>query len=586
MVATVRVSIWHTAGHSFKRSDPPKMAQRPPSDIARETFRELATRRLAPSPDNYRRVYDEIAGSASPVPFPAMSLRQIARILPAQTPVQKRLLAQFEAATEASSWQEMQRTMVAYANLGLGLAPAMGEAVDAAQAAASGAPAPSGIDLVSATSPPPGPAAAPPPPAPVSAPASILAPAPPAGITSELREQVGRLITSALPALGTDDARFLEQAEAMVAALRRPESDPAAASPAADTPPLKTQLGNFAHRLSFVAEEQAAIRAGLLQSLQLVFRNIAELSVDERWLRGQAEALVAAATPPLALRRLDDLQARLKDVIFKQTEAKARTVEAQEQVKKMLAAFIERLSSMTEESGVYNDKIERCAERIAAATTLEQIAPVLQEVIGATRSMSLDSRRHRDELLAMRTSSETAQAAIDRLQLELDKASSQARHDPLTGALNRKGLDEALEREIARARRRGTALCIALLDVDDFKVINDRLGHATGDAALQHLSSVARESMRPQDLLGRWGGEEFVLVLPDTPADEGVQAMLRLQRELTKRFFLKDNEKVLITFSAGVTEIAGDEPALQAVKRADNAMYLAKRAGKNRVMLG
>lgn len=544
------------------------MAQRPPAEIARETFRELATRRLPPSPENYRRVYDEVAGSSSPTPFPTTSLRQIARILPAQTPVQKRLLAQFEAATEASSWQDLQRTLVSYANLGLGAAPGAEPASDAGRSAAAGVAEP-GSSSASAPS--------------AASPASPASPAPPPeGMTQELREQVGRLISSGLPALGNDDPRFLEQAEALIARLRQPEVQAEASS----SPLLKTQLGNFSHRLSFVAEEQAAIRAGLLQSLHLVFRNIAELSVDERWLHGQAEALMAAATPPLALRRLDELQARLRDVIFKQTEAKARTVEAQEQVRGMLASFIERLGTVTEESSVYRAKIERCAERIGAAATLDEIAPVLQEVLGATRAMSIDVGRHHDELLSLREASDAAQATVQRLRQELDKASTLARHDPLTGALNRKGLDEALEREIARARRRASTLCVALLDVDDFKAINDRLGHSTGDAALQHLSAVAREAMRPQDLLGRWGGEEFVVLMPDTTAEHGVEAMQRLQRELTRRFFLKDNEKVLITFSAGVTELVGDELATAAIGRADSAMYLAKRAGKNRVMLG
>ena len=153
-----------------------------------------------------------------------------------------------------------------------------------------------------------------------------------------------------------------------------------------------------------------------------------------------------------------------------------------------------------------------------------------------------------------------------------------------TGSLNRKGLDEAMEREIARARRLGSPLCLALLDVDNFKSLNDRLGHAAGDAALVHLAQVTREVMRPQDLLARYGGEEFVIVLPDTTAENGVAAMTRLQRELTTRFFLQGSEKVLITFSAGVAQLHDGEASADAVLRADQAMYLAKRSGKNRVM--
>jgi diguanylate cyclase len=84
--------------------------------------------------------------------------------------------------------------------------------------------------------------------------------------------------------------------------------------------------------------------------------------------------------------------------------------------------------------------------------------------------------------------------------------------------------------------------------------------------------------------LARYGGEEFVILLPDTTLAQGIEAMTRLQRELSKRFFLAGSEKVLITFSAGVAQVAADEAGSDAIKRADQAMYLAKRAGKNRVI--
>ncbi len=90
--------------------------------------------------------------------------------------------------------------------------------------------------------------------------------------------------------------------------------------------------------------------------------------------------------------------------------------------------------------------------------------------------------------------------------------------------------------------------------------------------------------MRPQDTLARYGGEEFVILLPDTPLENGIEAMTRLQRELTKRFFLAGTEKILITFSAGVAQVAEGESAPDAMKRADQGMYLAKRSGKNRVV--
>jgi diguanylate cyclase len=322
----------------------------------------------------------------------------------------------------------------------------------------------------------------------------------------------------------------------------------------------------------------------LLQLLHMVFENIAALSQDDHWLQGQAEALVAATSQPLSLRRLDNVQLRLKDVIFKQTEAKGRMVETQEQMKEMLSAFITRLSSVTENSSGYHDMMEHCSEQIARASTLEEIAPVLKEVMTATRSMAMDSQIAHDELTNLRERAQEKHLQLEQLQQQLDRVSAQARHDPLTGTLNRKGLDEAMERELTHAQRTGSPLCAGLLDVDNFKQINDRLGHSTGDAALVHLAEVMRTVMRPQDMLARYGGEEFVLLLPNTVLPEGIEALQRLQRELTTRFFLQGNEKLLITFSAGVAQATEGETGTDLVRRADQGMYLAKRAGKNRVM--
>jgi len=278
------------------------------------------------------------------------------------------------------------------------------------------------------------------------------------------------------------------------------------------------------------------------------------------------------------------VERRLKDVLFKQTEAKGRALEAQEEMRQMLATFVERLSQMAESTGAFQGKMEENARLIEQAKSLTDIAPVLKDLVGATRTMAHDSMTTRDELRGMREKAQATEAEIAKLHRELDRVSAQARHDPLTGALNRQGLDEALERELSRVRRQDTPLCMALLDIDNFKALNDKLGHVTGDAALTHLASVAREAMRPQDTLARYGGEEFVLLLPDTPLDNGIEALTRLQRELTRRFFLAGTEKVLITFSAGVAQVGSNESGHDAIRRADQAMYLAKRAGKNRVL--
>jgi diguanylate cyclase len=332
------------------------------------------------------------------------------------------------------------------------------------------------------------------------------------------------------------------------------------------------------------SEDAATIREALLKLLMLVIDNMTVLTADETWLHGQMVALRRATEPPLSLHRLDRAGGLLQDVITKQGAAKSRADQAQAELRTMLAVFLERLTSMTETSGLFQGKLENSVKRIEAAKSIEEIAPVLREVISATRAMSEESLQVRDELRSIKARTEATEAELNKLYTELNRLSNQARHDTLTGVLNRQGMEEALDIEIARVRRQDSSLCLAMLDIDNFKKINDSRGHAAGDEALSHLAQVVREALRPQDTLARYGGEEFVVILPETVLDDGVQALRRLQRELTARLFLSGQDKILITFSAGVAQLGTEETGLQALKRADLAMYQAKRAGKNRVV--
>lgn len=514
------------------------MTEKKPFEIARETLKQITTRKLVPTPANYQTIYNELAGITVVPPFPADALRDIAQSLPVKTPGQQKQRGLLEYAIDRLNWEGVKTALVAYG----GFVPAT--AVEGTQNTHT-----SPMPLAGSTSAP--------------------------ALTNEFMVQIGRLIEFMQPALGEDDQRFIEQTETLLKAIRQPE---------VDVSTVKLMLANYGHRMSFAAEDQAEIKKTLLKLLHLMFENIGDLSMEEQWLKGQMDALMTASMPPLTLRRLDDVERRLKDVIFKQKEAKERALEAQDEMRKMLATFIERLSEMTRNTGSYQEKLVENARQIEQAKSLAEIAPVLKEVVGATRNMAEQSKSTGDELLAMRERASATDEQLAKLHKELDRVSAQARHDPLTGALNRKGMDEAMERELSNVRRKETPLSVSLLDIDNFKKLNDSKGHATGDQALAHLAQVARECMRPQDTLARYGGEEFVILMPDTPLDKGVEAMTRLQRELTTRFFLAGAEKILITFSAGVAQLTEGETGADAIKRADQAMYLAKRAGKNRVL--
>ncbi|EXI83721.1 MAG: putative diguanylate cyclase AdrA [Candidatus Accumulibacter sp. BA-94] len=177
-----------------------------------------------------------------------------------------------------------------------------------------------------------------------------------------------------------------------------------------------------------------------------------------------------------------------------------------------------------------------------------------------------------------------AETRIADLESALCRAQAAALTDTLTGALNRRGFDQAHEREAARSRRNARPLALALIDLDDFKRLNDTLGHQAGDQALIHLVRTLRSALRPSDVLGRFGGEEFVLMLPDTELDEAVTALTRFQRQLADCRVTGNG--VALTFSAGVVVQAPGESLAESIERADTATYAAKRAGKNRVFSG
>ena len=162
---------------------------------------------------------------------------------------------------------------------------------------------------------------------------------------------------------------------------------------------------------------------------------------------------------------------------------------------------------------------------------------------------------------------------------ELDRVS---RIDMLTNIYNRRHLDEHLRAVISAARRHDRTVGVLIVDIDHFKNVNDEHGHLAGDAVLREVAARLQQAMRTEDALGRWGGEEFLAVLTDTPP-EGVRVMAERLRQVVAAapFTLDDGSQIRVTVSVGHTN--GREDAEVLVHRADDALYVAKAEGRNRV---
>ncbi|CAN7253229.1 GGDEF domain-containing protein [Massilia sp. LjRoot122] len=516
-------------------SSPPAGTGLNPADIAREAFRRLATRRIAPTPDAYRAIYDEIAGIPPAPPAPpagsaaAEVLESFARRL-ADTPGEvseygRRLIR----AAKAGDW-------TAYAQ-------ALGQVADRHLRR--------------------------------NTPVMALGDEDPEA--RQLREMLNRALAYALATLLAGSPDLVTEAETLGAEVRLARGE--------EMGELSGRLKQLCYQIELRSGDSAEQQELLLRLFRLLLDNVNELLDDDSWMRGQIAAVQDLIAGPLDVRALEDATRSLKDVILKQGQLRHSISDVRATVKNMMMSFIDRLGSVAASTGDHHAKLAGYSERIGSAANIGELNEVMNEVLREMRAAQDEALASRDRMVAVHREVQEAEERIRTLEAELQHMSELVREDQLTGSLNRRGLDDVFERESARADRRDTPLCVAMLDLDNFKRLNDTYGHLAGDGALKHLVKVVRDTLRSMDVIARFGGEEFLILMPETPVEAAAAAMVRVQRELTRHFFLHDNEKMLITFSCGVALRTPNEDQASLMARADRAMYQAKQSGKNRVVV-
>jgi diguanylate cyclase (GGDEF)-like protein len=155
--------------------------------------------------------------------------------------------------------------------------------------------------------------------------------------------------------------------------------------------------------------------------------------------------------------------------------------------------------------------------------------------------------------------------------------------DSLTGLLNHTRLKEQLEVEVKRARRQGRSLAFVMIDIDRFKLVNDTYGHPTGDRVIKSLSHLLQQRLRRTDIIGRYGGEEFAVILTDTDGPTAIKLLDEIRAAFAQVRQQADGGEFSVTFSGGVAELSRFDSAADLGSAADRALYQAKREGRNRV---
>ena len=278
------------------------------------------------------------------------------------------------------------------------------------------------------------------------------------------------------------------------------------------------------------------------------------------------------------MRSPDDRPGNGRDGTAPEVERHARTLEAVNaalgHIARELAADLQRDSG---EASRYGATLAYFSAELATRDTLAPLAGLAEAVRAATEAM-----HHR--ILALEVRIARGAEETEELRERLAEAKREAGTDPLTGVANRRRLDEALVVEATRAD--GVPFSLLLVDIDRFKTFNDQHGHQVGDQALRLIARLLVDMVKGRDLVARYGGEEFALVLPETGLAHALALAEKIRGRLaTQRIRLRRDGRTLeaITISVGVAEFRPGERLEDLVARADEALYRAKRAGRDRV---
>ncbi len=328
--------------------------------------------------------------------------------------------------------------------------------------------------------------------------------------------------------------------------------------------------------------------------------------VDDRdTMESLASVIIASLTPSIATSMDDDLaslsyELRTSPSLIHKPEiqdeikllVKRRIALDKDEVKErivsldtLLGTVSSKIVRLIDNSHLSRDKIKVIKDELIALDYTKHSFEMMQEkLVTIANSLEIETEALAQVMEKDDEVVKSLQEKVHKLEIALNKAKKETRKDFLTSLISKRGLDEDLNRVEKSFQRYGIDYSIAFFDLDSFKMLNDTFGHEAGDIVLKHTGEIMNKVKRDVDIFGRYGGEEFLAILPNTPLEGAVIFAQKVRKEIEEYGFLYKGERIHVTVSAGITNRHDFSSQKEMIEGADQLLYKAKKAGRNRVM--
>ncbi|MBN2332966.1 MAG: GGDEF domain-containing protein [Deltaproteobacteria bacterium] len=276
---------------------------------------------------------------------------------------------------------------------------------------------------------------------------------------------------------------------------------------------------------------------------------------------------------------LDEVDQEIKEIIDKQDNGGKRELKKQQEATlQLVAAVTEVIEGLDQSAAAHDQSLQRNQQNLQG---MEKVV----DLVSLRHLISDEINQVRESNVSLKHKLTEAQQQVQQLQSQLSQITNLATIDELTGLYNRRALFSRLVEEHSRVERYQEIFTLLILDIDDFKDVNDQHGHQVGDAILRKLANFIKGSLRTSDFISRFGGEEFIAILPSTSLEQAHQVAEKMRLLLGKKVFETENGtlKIKITVSMGISQCQAGDTVDNLIKRADDALYRAKKSGKNMI---